>query len=99
VEPRNAPSMINAVFHLDMFWDGRASFVFNGVNPFGFRDRESTVLKWVVDGAIQDVIVRIPLAGHASQSVGPPLSTLEMTGFMNATFPDLADKLLEKDLV
>ena len=41
VEPRNAPTVINAVFDFDNFWDGRASFIFNGVNPFGFRDRLS----------------------------------------------------------
>ena len=38
-EARNAPTVINAVFNFDNFWDGRASFIFNGVNPFGFRDR------------------------------------------------------------
>jgi cytochrome c peroxidase len=100
VEPRNAPSMINAVFHMDMFWDGRASFVFNGVNPFGFRDREAKVLRnlgTAVTPNLQWVPVRIPLAGHASQSVGPPLSTLEMTGFIR-NFPELAEKLLAPDL-
>jgi hypothetical protein len=83
-------------FIMDMFWDGRASFVFNGVNPFGFRDRESTV-KRIVDGVIQDVFVRIPLAGHASQSVGPPLSTLEMTGH-ERDFLALAKNLLDDNL-
>ena len=45
VEPRNTPTMINAVFNADNFWDGRASMVFNGVNAFGFRDRTSTLKK------------------------------------------------------
>jgi cytochrome c peroxidase len=100
VEPRNAPSMINAVFHMDMFWDGRASFVFNGVNPFGFRDRDATVLRNLGTANVPDiqaVPVRIPLAGHASQAVGPPESTLEMTGFMRS-FPELAEKLLAPEL-
>ena len=94
VEPRNAPSMVNAVFHLDMFWDGRASAIFNGVNPFGFRDPDSTLIKNDPVDGLQDVFVRIPLASHASQSVGPPLSTLEMSGFMRS-FPELAEKLLD----
>jgi hypothetical protein len=35
VEPRNAPTAINAVFNFANFWDGRANNIFNGVNPFG----------------------------------------------------------------
>jgi cytochrome c peroxidase len=100
VAPRNAPSPINAVFHLDMFWDGRGSFIFNGVNPFGFRDRESTVKRNMGTAEapdIQDVFVRIPFSAHASQAVGPPLSTLEMTGFIR-DFRHLADKLLDPAL-
>ena len=38
VEPRNTPTMINAVFNHRNFWDMRAQNVFNGVNPFGDRD-------------------------------------------------------------
>ncbi len=101
VEPRNAPSMVNAVLHLDMFWDGRASFIFNGVNPFGFRDRDSTLQRNIGTAEtpqIQDVRVRIPYAAHASQSVGPPLSNLEMSGFIRS-FPELADKLLDPSLL
>ena len=37
VEPRNTPTMINAVFNLRQFWDGRANNQFNGVDPFGRR--------------------------------------------------------------
>lgn len=101
VEPRNAPTMINAVFHLDMFWDGRASFIFNGVNPFGFRDRDSKVKRNLGTAAspnVQEVLVRIPFAAHASQAVGPPLSSFEMSGIIR-TFPDLGNKLLHPDLV
>ena len=101
VEPRNSPSMINAVFHVDMFWDGRASSIFNGVNPFGFRDLDSTIKKNFGPAEqpdIRDIIVRIPFAAHASQSVGPPLSTLEMTGH-ERNFPELAAKLLAPNLM
>lgn len=96
VEPRNAPTMINAAFSLDMFWDGRGSFIFNGQNPFGFRDRDATVRRNLGTAGtpnVQNVKVRIPFASHASQSVGPPLSGFEMAGTFR-TFPELADKML-----
>jgi len=38
VEPRNAPTTINAVFNHRQFWDGRAENIFNGVNHLGQRD-------------------------------------------------------------
>src|SRR2546426_2325635 len=38
VEPRNTPTMINAVFNHRNFWDGRARSEFNGVNPIGQLD-------------------------------------------------------------
>ncbi len=100
VEPRNAPTMINAAFSLDMFWDGRASFIFNGQNPFGFRDRDARVTQNQggpgATANLQPVRVRIPFASHASQSVGPPLSGFEMSGTFR-TFPELADKMLDPD--
>ena len=37
VEPRQTPSVINAVFNYRQFWDGRANNQFNGVDPFGPR--------------------------------------------------------------
>ena len=37
VEPRNTPSVINAVYYFRNFWDGRANNVFNGLDPFGMR--------------------------------------------------------------
>ncbi len=45
VEPRNAPTMINAVFNFDNFWDGRAHNIFNGVNPFGPADLTAKILE------------------------------------------------------
>ncbi len=38
VEPRNTPTVINAVFNVYQFWDGRANDIFNGVSPFGRAD-------------------------------------------------------------
>jgi cytochrome c peroxidase len=95
VEPRNAPTMINAAFNFDNFWDGRASAIFNGVNPFGFRDLESTLKKGDPgnpEANLQDVFVRIPNASLASQAVGPPLSDFEMS-FRGRSFPLLGRKL------
>jgi cytochrome c peroxidase len=92
VEPRNAPTTINAVFNFDNFWDGRASFIFNGVNPFGFRDRAST-LKQNVGGVLTDVFIRVTNSSLASQSVGPPGSDFEMS-WAGRTFPDIGKKML-----
>src|SRR4051812_24002740 len=38
VTTRNAPSVINAVYNVRNFWDGRASNVFTGATPFGESD-------------------------------------------------------------
>ena len=35
VEPRNTPTVINAVFNKVLFWDGRAKATFNGIDPSG----------------------------------------------------------------
>ena len=43
VEPRNTPTVINAVFNHRQFWDGRAENVFNGVNHLGERDPDARV--------------------------------------------------------
>lgn len=96
VTGRNAPTPINAVFNFDNFWDGRASYVFNGVNPFGFRDRTSTLKQLVVRNGVpvlRDVFVRVINSSLASQAVGPPLSDMEMSWALRS-FPDLGKKLL-----
>ncbi|MHC1745005.1 MAG: cytochrome c peroxidase [Syntrophobacteraceae bacterium] len=92
VEPRNAPTTLNGIFNFDTFWDGRASFIFNGVNPFGFRDRAST-LKQNVGGVLTDVFIRVTNSSLASQSVGPPLSDFEMS-WAGRSFPDLGKKMV-----
>jgi hypothetical protein len=52
VQPRNTPTVINAVFNFRNFWDGRAQNEFNGVNPFGSRDRDAKVVKAVKNSDI-----------------------------------------------
>ncbi|MBI5687728.1 MAG: cytochrome C peroxidase [Verrucomicrobia bacterium] len=99
VAGRNSPTVINAVFNYDNFWDGRARNIFNGVNPFGPLDPDARI--WVNNGApgaapIREVC-RIPDASLASQAVGPPLSDMEMS-YRNRTFPQLGRKMLQRSL-
>ncbi|MDY6897790.1 MAG: cytochrome c peroxidase [Cyanobacteriota bacterium] len=77
VTTRNTPTVINAVFNFRNFWDGRAQNVFNGVNPFGLRDKRAFVLKAPNKRELRDVRVKIKNASLASQAVGPPLSAFE----------------------
>jgi cytochrome c peroxidase len=92
-EPRNTPTVINAAFNRDQFWEGRAETVFNGVNPLGVRDPDARVLR--ADGLdrIEQVRVRIDNAALSSQAVGPPLSDREM-GFVGRTFFDVGKRLV-----
>ncbi len=93
VEPRNAPSVINAVFNHRNYWDGRAQATFNGVNVWGDRDPHARVYRADRPGAEPvAVAVRIDNASLASQAMGPPLSTLEMS-FDGRTFVELGAAL------
>jgi cytochrome c peroxidase len=79
VEPRNTPSVINAVFNHRQFWDGRAENVFNGVNHLGMRDLAAKVFR--ADDPRNPVEVRVEMVNSslASQAVAPIVSTLEMS--------------------
>ena len=78
VEPRNTPSVINAVFNHRQFWDGRAENVFNGVNHLGERDPAARVFR--ADDPAQPIEVRVALldSSLASQAVAPIVSDIEM---------------------
>ena len=78
VEPRNTPTVINAVFNHRQFWDGRAENVFNGVNHLGQRDPDARLFR--ADDPKKPVEVRVELsnASLASQAVAPIISDLEM---------------------
>lgn len=92
VEPRNAPSVINAIFNFRNFWDGRAQNIFNGVNPFGTRDPYAFVLR--SPSPTEQPLptqVRIDNASLASLSVGPPLSSFEMSAD-GRTFEEIGQK-------
>jgi cytochrome c peroxidase len=97
VEPRNAPTVINAVFNFANFWDARANNVFNGSSPLGAADPDAGV--WMqVSGLMTKQRVAIPYASLASQAVGPPGSPFEMS-FAGRTFPDIGKKLLNAKIV
>jgi cytochrome c peroxidase len=105
---RNAPSVINAVFNFRNFWDGRAQNEFNGVDPFGERDRAARVaqsnqgkpgfVSLTADCAVVNGIpqVRGPLclnnASLASQAVGPPTNDVEMSAD-GRTIKDIGKKV------
>ena len=91
-EPRNTPTMINAAFNHNNFWDRRARNIFNGFSVQGAGDSAARVLRATGLGRIDRVIVRIDNASLASQAVGPPLSDREM-GSVGRTFKDIGRRL------
>jgi cytochrome c peroxidase len=91
VEPRNAPSIFNAVFNFRNFWDGRANNSFNGVDPFGLRNANARVWR-LEQGVLHEQVVTLPSASLMSLASGPPLSENEMS-CRGRTFADLARKL------
>ena len=78
VEPRNTPSVINAVFNHRQFWDGRAENAFNGVNHLGDRDPDAKVYCAVNPQRLVEVRVQLVDSSLASQAVAPIVSDLEM---------------------
>ena len=93
VEPRNTPTMINAIFQFRSFWDGRANNHFNGVNPFGRRDPNARILVRQADGSIAPEVLDLENAALASQAVGPTANNTEMS-CANRSFKVIARKLL-----
>lgn len=92
VEPRNAPTVINAVFNFRNFWDGRGNNVFNGVDPFGMRNANALIWQ-EQNGLLRQVPVALPSSALASQASGPPSSVIEMS-CNGRPFAALAKKLL-----
>jgi cytochrome c peroxidase len=92
VTARNTPNVINAIFNFNNFWDGRASFIFNGENPFGPADLDAGV--WFeVSGALVKQPVALLFGSLASQATGPAMDDVEMSA-SGRTFPMLGRKLL-----
>jgi cytochrome c peroxidase len=91
VVPRNVPSVVNSIFYIRAFWDGRANNVFNGVDPFGLRNANARLLVADSSGVSLQPFA-IGGAALASQAVGPALSDFEMS-CSNRTFADIGKKL------
>jgi cytochrome c peroxidase len=91
VTSRNTPTVINAVFYLRNFWDGRASNVFNAVTTLGGADALANVLV-VAGNTVATQAVRLDTSSLASQAVGPPMNGVEMS-FDGRTWPYLGRKM------
>jgi cytochrome c peroxidase len=92
VTTRNSPSVINAVFYIRNFWDGRAQRIFNGATPSGNAADAPGALV-LRDGQLVREPVRLDNASLASQATGPILDHVEMS-YAGRTWTDLARKLL-----
>src|SRR5437773_6308088 len=67
VTGRNTPSVVNAVFNRQNFWDGRANDNFNGSDPFGLTGNAGPGIGQTATNS-----------ALASQAVGPPNNPTEM---------------------
>jgi cytochrome c peroxidase len=97
VEPRQTPSVINAALNHRNFWDGRARFEFNGVNPIGKLDPGARIVERAGSSFPELVSVDVERSALASQADGPPLSDLEAS-YEGRRFPDIGRKLLDATL-
>ncbi|MFM8332246.1 MAG: cytochrome c peroxidase, partial [Candidatus Methylumidiphilus sp.] len=93
VEPRNTPTVINAIFNYRNFWDGRANNIFNGSSPWGDRDANAGVWVKVNARTVSKQRLRLENSALASLSVGPPLNDVEMS-CQQRVWPNIGRKLL-----
>jgi len=68
VTGRNTPSVVNATFNRQNFWDGRANDNFNGSDPFGLTGNAGAGIGQTATNS-----------SLASQAVGPPNNPTEMS--------------------
>jgi cytochrome c peroxidase len=92
VTGRNAASVINAVFNIRNFWDGRASAIFTGATPYGDSDTRANLLVLDMSG-LHTEYVRLDNSSLASQAVAPPVNSTEMS-YEGRTWPMIGRKLL-----
>ena len=92
VTGRNAPSVINAVFNVRNFWDGRARNTFTGATPFGASDLNLNAMVFDNDQLGRQQVA-ISNSSLASQAVGPPTNSAEMS-YDGRTWPKLGRKML-----
>lgn len=95
VEPRNTPSVVNAVFNYRNFWDGRARNICNGANPFGERDASSHFYFAANGSKVPKAqLVRLTNSALCSQALGPVLSNFEMSAD-GRNFKELGKKFMK----
>jgi cytochrome c peroxidase len=92
VTVRNASTVINAVFNVRNFWDGRASDIFTGATPFGVSDTGLHALN-VSTGSVVAEAVHVTNSSLASQAAGPALNSVEMS-YQGRTWPEVGKKML-----
>jgi cytochrome c peroxidase len=92
VTGRNTPTVINAVFNVRNFWDGRANNTFSVFTPFGNSDPSANIVM-ESSGALHAVRNTLDNSSLASQSVGPPNNGTEMAS-AGRTWPKLGKKML-----
>ena len=88
VEPRNAPTIINAVFNFRNLWDGSANNVFNGSSRWGERDPDAGIWVKTGPGTVEKQRLHLINSSLASQALAPPLSDVEM-GCAGAKVPPI----------
>jgi len=102
VTRRNTPSVINASFYTRQFWDGRASEIFNGVDPLGPVNAGARI--WVSTAeSVEAARLELHNSSLASQALWAPNHHIAMAfgrslpdgSRVNARgFKELARKLL-----
>lgn len=94
-EPRQAPSVINAVYADRLFSDGRANRFFNGEDIFGDQnDGASILMTDGLGGVAAPVQILLDQSALASQALGPVLNDREMS-YASRTWPDIGKKMLK----
>ena len=93
VEPRNAPTVINAVFNHRNFWDGRANNIFNGSSNWGDRDPNAGVWVKINRRTVEKQRLHLINSSLASQALATIFSVTEMA-CNNRNIADLGRKLL-----
>ncbi len=92
VTQRNAPTVINSIFNLRNFWDGRAQTIFNGVNTLGKRDPNAGIYV-NTNGSVDKIALEINDASIASLATEPILDTIEMSS-VGRTTKDIAKRVI-----
>ena len=95
VEPRNTPTVINAIFNKLQFWDGRAKEVFNGADTQGAANTAARIYIKTQGNVLSPVQVALNNSSLASLVTGPPQSIFEMSA-AGRSLHDIGGKFLAR---